>query len=184
VWTAHIGSVTDCSQITGAALKIAGARDPDFGPAAVNPGPRPGCGNPGNPVACHTPGPGPTPTPTPTPTTALQAKNALNATLKAAATKLRKLGIHGLLSHRHVAVAYTAPAAGVLNVSLARSAVRLATGKRPFVAAGTKLVTLKLTAKGLTRIRKMHSLKATLKGTFTPTGGSPVTVTRGVSLKR
>ena len=186
VWTSHIGSVTDCSQITGAALKFPGATDPDFGPAAVNPGPRPGCGNPGNPVSCPTPGPGPQPMPqpTPTPTTGLQAKNALNATLKAAAIKLRQIGIHGLLSRRRVSVTYRAPAAGTLNASLVRSAVKFATGRKAFAGAGKKLVTLKVTAKGFARLPKMHSLRATLKGTFALTGGTSVTVTRAVKMRR
>jgi hypothetical protein len=186
VWTSHIGSVTDCSQITGAALKFPGATDPDFGPAAVNPGPRPGCGNPGNPVACPTPGPGPQPMPqpTPTPTTGLEAKKALTATLKAAAIKLRKLGIHGMLSRRRVAVSYRAPAAGVFNAALVRSAVKFATGRKTFATAGKKLVTLKVTAKGFARLPKMRNLRATLKGTFALTGGTTVTVTRAVTMRR
>ena len=124
------------------------------------------------------------PQPTPTPTTGLQAKNALTATLKAAAIKLRKLGIHGLLSRRRVAVSYRAPAAGTLNASLVRSAVKFATGRTTFATAGKKLVTLKVTAKGFARLPKMHSLRATLKGTFALTGGTTVTVTRAVKMRR
>jgi hypothetical protein len=186
VWTAHIGSLTQCDQITGAALKLAGAKEPDFGPAAVNPGPRPGCGNPGNPVSCPTPGPGPTPTPTPTPqaTNGLKAKNALRATLNAAAIKLRKLRIHGLVSHRRVGVFYRAPAAGTLTAALQRSGVKFATGKKKFAAAGRKLLVLTLTTKGLKRIRKMTRLSATLKGTFVLSDGTTVTVSRGVRIRR
>jgi hypothetical protein len=186
VWTAHIGSLTQCDQITGAALKFAGAKEPDFGPAAVNPGPRPGCGNPGNPVSCPTPGPGPTPTPTPTPqaTDGLKAKNALTATLKAAAIKLRKLRIHGLLSKRRVGVLYRAPAAGTLTAALQRSGVKFATGKKTFAGPGKKLLVLTVTTKGRKRLPKMTRLRATLKGTFSLSDGTTVTVTRGVRMRR
>jgi hypothetical protein len=53
VWVAQIPSnLASCGAISGIKLLIPGAKHPDFSPAANSPGPRPGCGNPGNPVAC------------------------------------------------------------------------------------------------------------------------------------
>jgi hypothetical protein len=60
VWSAQIPSITSCGSISQPRLIVAGATEPSFGPAAINTGARPGCGNPGNPVACQTP---PTPPP-------------------------------------------------------------------------------------------------------------------------
>jgi len=41
IWTATSNDVDDCPAIIGTSATIAGGSEPDFGPAAVNPGPRP-----------------------------------------------------------------------------------------------------------------------------------------------
>ena len=55
VWVIPVPSdISNCGAFGASKLVIAGAKHPDFSPAGVNPGARPGCGNPGNPVACLT----------------------------------------------------------------------------------------------------------------------------------
>jgi hypothetical protein len=49
IWSAQIPDIASCAAITPSQLIVPGGAEPDFGPAAVNPGPRPACGNPGNP---------------------------------------------------------------------------------------------------------------------------------------
>jgi hypothetical protein len=57
--TATVAGLSNCNaQVGNFALRVPNGTDPDFGPAAVNPGPRPGCGNPGNPAACPAQGGG------------------------------------------------------------------------------------------------------------------------------
>lgn len=47
IWTATSGADTDCPTFNGTAATIPGGSEPDFGPAAVNPGPRPTTAPPG-----------------------------------------------------------------------------------------------------------------------------------------
>ena len=68
VWTLPVpADLADCAGFGAPALLIPGAKNPDLSPAPINPGPRPPCGNPGNPVACVGP---PPPPPTAAATTA------------------------------------------------------------------------------------------------------------------
>jgi hypothetical protein len=51
VWTMPVpADLGDCAGFGTPALRIPGARNPDLSPAPINPGPRPPCGNPGNPT--------------------------------------------------------------------------------------------------------------------------------------
>ena len=62
--------------------------------------------------------------------------------------------------------------------------VLVATGQRTFSAAGTATIKIKLTAAGRSLLRHAKQLKLTAKGTFTPSGTTPVTTTRTFVLKR
>jgi hypothetical protein len=62
--------------------------------------------------------------------------------------------------------------------------VPVGAGQRTFSAAGTATIKIKLTAAGKSLLRHAKKLKLTAKGTFTPTGDTPVTTTRTFVLKR
>ena len=178
IWSDSFPTPTDC---TGQPhLIVPGAAEPDFGPAAVSPGPRPGCGNPGNPAAC----------PQPAPICCSPASFKLAGLLSAEVKALKKLRIGGLLRKRQVKVSYTAPGPGTLALKLtttgaaAKKSIVLATGRAVFAAAGKKAVVLKLSSKGKKVLRHKRKLKGTLSATFTPNGGAAVTAKRSVSLKR
>jgi hypothetical protein len=182
IWTITVPANVDaCAVPSGYGtpqLIISGGSDPDFGPAAVAPGPRPGCGNPGNPTACTT---GP-------PAADLHA--LLTSLLGGETKALKKLKIRGLLRKKQVKVSFTAPTAGTLALSLsasgaaAKKPVVIARGKQVFAAAGKRAVTLKLTSKGKRVLKHARKLKATLTASFTPQGGSATSAKAKVTLKR
>ncbi|HEY7629547.1 MAG TPA: hypothetical protein VH817_02540 [Thermoleophilaceae bacterium] len=164
------------------ALIIPGAAEPDFGPAAVSPGARPGCGNPGNPTPCSGP-PGQQ-------VTSAVVKAKLTAFLKNEVKALKKLKIRGLLKKKQLKVTFDAPSAGTLTLKLtttgaaAKRTTTLASGRLVFAAAGKKKVTLKLTGKGKKVLRHKRKLKGTLTASFTPKGGKATSTKKSVSLKR
>ena len=53
-----------------------------------------------------------------------------------------------------------------------------------FSAAGTAKIKVKLTAQRRRLLKNTKLLKLTAKGTFTPTGKTPITVTKEFVLKR
>lgn len=82
---------------------------------------------------------------------------------------------------------FTAPVAGKLVVrwfSRTRRKVLLAKGSRAYTAAGAGKVKMKLTKKGKRILRKGRKVKITLKATFTPAGGKPVSFSRRTTVKR
>lgn len=169
VWAAHIASPTNCSGEP--ALLIPGGREPDASPAADNPGPRPGCGNPGNPTPCPGPGPAPQPISTPTPTCTSCPTPAPQVPAVAAALRsLLKTSLRGLRAKHHVVLRFSASTAGTLSVLLSFHGKALARGRHVFATAGRAAVTLALTAAGRNRLRGAHNLHATLTATFTPAG--------------
>jgi hypothetical protein len=187
IWT--VGVPADLSTCTGfdtaPARRIDGGREPDLSPAAINPGARPGCGNPGNPVACNpncpTCGPGP----------GTDLKKKLAAFLAAEAKKLRKLGVHGLRHKKRTVLTYAADQAGKFAVRFtgtpivrASRASLLASGKHTFAAAGSAHVTMKLTRKGARALRRAKGVRGSLKATFTPAGGAPTSASKTVRLRR
>jgi hypothetical protein len=182
IWSDSIPDVTDCNSYGNPALIVAGGAEPDFGPAAINPGPRPPCGNPGNPAACPAPGP--------VCCSPADFKSKLNLLLAAEVKALKKLKIGGLLKKRQVKVSFTAPSPGTLTLKLTTSAAAakkstaLATGRAAFATAGKKTVVLKLSSKGKKVLRHKRRLKGTLTATFKPSGGAAVSAKRSVSLKR
>jgi hypothetical protein len=163
IWSAPIPS-SGCA-ITSQ-LIVPGATSPDFGPAPVNPGPRPACGNPGNPSACP-------PNPPP-PNPPLNLKAPLSALLTSCATALKRLAIHGLLRRHKFTIAFSAPGPGTLTFTLAtlgRHAFTMAGIRAGFLRARSGTITLTLTSKALRTLRHAHSLRARLTAWFTPSGG-------------
>jgi predicted ArsR family transcriptional regulator len=61
--------------------------------------------------------------------------------------------------------------------------VLVAAGQRTFLAAGTAKIKIKLTSAGKRLLNHARKLKLTSKGTFTPTGKTPVTATKVFVLK-
>jgi hypothetical protein len=144
-----VGSALAC---VDSVLRIPGGSAPGFGPAPINPGPRPPCGNPGNPAACPAPPP-PCTTACQPPPPGVTLKDQLNALLAADANALAKLKLGGLVK-RGRKVSFTAPGAGTLAVKLARKSTVLASGKHVYTAAGKGTVSLKLGKQGKKALRR------------------------------
>jgi WD40-like Beta Propeller Repeat len=180
IWSDSVPvDVNDCASYGTPHLVVGAATQPDFGPAPVNPGARPGCGNPGNPAAC----PPPCTSCSPPPCTSCGSGSALAAKLRsflaAEARALGKLRIHGLLKKRMVKVAFDAPSAGTLTLGAG-----VAAGRLTFTAAGRKTAVLKLSSKGARRLRHARSVRLTLTARFAPRGGTAAGATRKLTLKR
>jgi hypothetical protein len=77
---------------------------------------------------------------------------------------------------------YQVPAGARLAAK--RKPVLVAAGQRAFSEAGTGKITVKLTSAGKMLLKRAKQLKLTAKGTFTPTGTTPVTVLKSFVLKR
>ena len=185
IWAAAVPDAANCATIGQPHLIVAGATEPSLGPAALAPGTRPGCGNPGNPTPCS--GPTPTPTPTPTPGPKTSVAHQLHALLATLTRNLQRLAIHGLLHKRKLTFTFTAPAAGTLSATLStkgRHPSVLASGRVRFASAGKRTVTLKLVPAKTAFLRHAHRLGCTLILKFTPAKGAATTAQGGVSLPR
>ena len=172
-------------------LVIPGAGEPDLSPAAINPGPRPSCAQPGNPTICP---------PEEIVCAACERDErtldraallgSLTGFARNATRALARLKISGVLRKRTISITFHAPAAGTLAARLTTtgtSALRatvLAAGRRVYTAAGNAKLTIKLTAQGRKRLRRARRVKATLKVSFTPGGARAISTTRQVRLKR
>ncbi len=102
------------------------------------------------------------------------------------------------LSKKHsYSYSFTAKSAGTLAINwyflpkgahLARNTkpkpVLEASGRLTFSAPATKKLTIRLTGKGVSLLKHRKSVKLTAKGSFTPTGKSPITAKREFTLKR
>jgi hypothetical protein len=186
IWVGQVpADLANCTGLANPVLRIPGGREPDLSPAAINPGARPGCGNPGNPAACNpecpTCGTGP----------GEDVRQKLVAFLAAEAKKLRRLGVHGLRRKKRTVLSYQADQAGVFTVRFtgtpilaASRAKLLASAKHTFAAPASANVTMKLTRKGARALRRAKGVRGSLKATFTPTGGTPTTATKKVRLGR
>jgi hypothetical protein len=192
IWAGAIpADLTTCTGLPNPALIIQGATEPDLSPAAINPGARPGCGNPGNPTPCNPNCPTCNDPNCMSCQPAGDIKKKLTALLAAESKALRKLGIRKLLRRKLVRLTFTADEAGTLALRLTGSATGhasraslVATGKRKFAAAGSQRITLKLTRPGARLLRRASGLRASLRATFTPTTGAATTATKAVRLKR
>lgn len=207
IWLANPGDLS--CPLPEPSLIVPGASDPDFSPAAINPGPRPGCGNPGNPGAClkpPPPPPAPTPTPRPTPkpvpcgTTGnpcsvqppapTLVRESLGRFAHSIASAFGWLKIGRLLRQRQLTITFTAPAPGTLTGTLTASGASvsrrtvIATGRRVYTAAGPAKLTIKLTPQGTKRLRKAKQARGTFKASFAPQGGRAISTTTTVRLKR
>jgi hypothetical protein len=190
VWTISIpANPIECGAYGMPQLRIPGAKNPDLSPAPLAPGPRPPCGNPGNPVACPGPPsaspPVPAPTAAPLPSRQLIARR-LNGLLAQAASGLRALHLSGLLHKGKLVLHFEAPAAGTLDVALTTGAghhpVTLADASLHFSAAARRTLVLKLSHKGAKLLRSEHRLATTLRLSFAPTGSSAVSETQRLTL--
>jgi hypothetical protein len=160
---------------------IAGATSPDLSPAAINPGPRPPCGQPGNPAACPPPACSLASlrcTPPPCATCAPSLHDML-AVLVNTHSKLRIRALR-----RGVRIAFTASGAGLLTARLSKGRTVLAGGSHRYARAGKGSVTLKLSRKGKKALRRTRRLTATLTLTFTPRGGRATRASGRVVLRR
>jgi hypothetical protein len=192
IWTVQINTLGDCAANPPAALRIPGAAEPDFGPAAINPGARRPCGNPGHPVVCVVAPPPPPPPCTTCPPRRDPAavRKALTGFAENIARGLKRLKIRGLLRKGRITIAFTAPGPGTLAARLtARGAsasrtTLLASGRRVYREAGKQKLTLKLSREGRKRLRRARRLTATLKVSFTPRGAKAISTTTRVRITR
>jgi hypothetical protein len=173
IWKAAIGNVTDCSQNSPTpVLAVANGSHPDFGPAPVNPGPRPACGNPGNPAVCTTgvigpPDPG-------APATTPRAGLALAGRLP----KLRRALSRGIVFR------VTSSVPGTAAVKLLSHGRVVARGSARVATPGAVKVRARFTAAAKRALKRRHSVALTAKLTFTPAGGRAVSKSLHVRLKR
>jgi hypothetical protein len=101
----------------------------------------------------------------------------------------------GALLKGGIAIAFTAPEAGAATIawyylppgaklSKATKPVLVASGQLTFSAAGTAPIKVKPTAVGRRLLKHAGRIKLTAKGTFTPTGMTPIIATRTFVLRR
>ncbi|MGZ6616744.1 MAG: TolB family protein [Solirubrobacteraceae bacterium] len=178
IWSDQIPDITNCATIGTSKLIVAGGTEPDFGPAAVNPGARPTCGNPGNPTTCKKEPPPPHP---------VSLGHRLGSLLASCASALKRMAIHGLLRKHRLTLAFEAPGAGTLVLGLTTTGkhpVLVASARVVFRARGKRNVVLTLTSKGRGALRHARLLRTRLKVTFTPRGARGTASTTGVTLSK
>jgi hypothetical protein len=135
----------------------------------------------------------PPPTSSGTPSvTAAQIKANLRRALLPVGKAAR---IRSLLKHHGYTFVFTAPTAGKVLIEWSRSArgarvakaskpVVVAIGSARFSRAGRVRITVRLTRAGGRLLKHARSVRLTAKGTYTPAGGSRLTATRTISLRR
>jgi hypothetical protein len=149
-------------------LLIAGASDPDWGPANVNPGPRSGP----KPVPVSTP----QPTPAPSGSGHPDAPPALEASI--AKAKLARALTKGL------AVRLRTPGGGRVSASASRNGRVVARGARTVKAAGATSVTLRFTRQARRSLRRGRTAKLGVTLRFRPARGAALSRRLTVTLKR
>jgi hypothetical protein len=157
----HVADVPDFSggcTLTGATqdppLLIAGATQPDWGPADVPPARQQGGGGGGNGGQGST--------------------MAITVSGKKLKTALRK----GLK------VSVTVPSAGKLSAAATKKGKTVAKSAKKSVKAGKQSLTLKFTKAARRSLARSRSVKLTIKVTFAPKGGAKKTASQAVTLKR
>jgi hypothetical protein len=190
VWLGEPGDLS--CPLPEPALIIPGASQPDLSPAAINPGPRPPCGNPGNPT-CPPPQPPPVCGTCPGPNLVIDTaavRRSLRNFVKKARRGFARLKIGGLLRKRRLTIEFKAPAAGRLSARLtatgapSRRATTIASGRRVYRAPGNAKFAITLTAEGAKSLRRVRRLRTTLRVSFTPNGAGAISTTSNVRLKR
>ncbi|MFN8214470.1 MAG: hypothetical protein U0R27_12555 [Candidatus Nanopelagicales bacterium] len=76
------------------------------------------------------------------------------------------------------------PSSSVRSLSAKRVSLKLGSAKGTFDAAGKAKVTLKISKKGRTAVKRLGTVKATLKVTSSPRGGTPTSKQFAVTLKK
>ena len=174
-------------------LVIPGASEPDLSPAAINPGPRPPCGNPGNPISCAgQPTRGCDPCPGPT-----RSSTRRDHSPRARRPREGRHAQPGTSEDPRAA----AHAARSRSSSRPRPPARSPPGSPPPApppvarpcspaagahtrAAGKAKLTIKLTTKGRKRLRSARRLKVAVKVSFTPTGAKAISTTTRIQIRR
>jgi hypothetical protein len=146
-------------------LLIAGASEPDWGPADVNPGPR-----------RPSPSPGPSPTPAPKPKPVHDAKR-LKATLVSASL--------GRALAKGFKVRFEAPGAGTATASAKVRGKPLASGSQRVDRPGASTVAVRFAKPAKAALHGIERVRLNLTVRFTPKGGGKaVTQQLSVNLKR
>jgi hypothetical protein len=148
------GGCTTAGATQDPPLVIAGATQPDWGPADVPPARQQGGGGGNGGQGGST--------------------MAIAVSGKKLKTALRK----GLK------VSVTVPAAGRLSATAAKKGKTVAKAGAKSVKAGKQSLTLKFTKAARRSLARSRSVKLTIKVTFTPKGGARTTTTQAVTLKR
>ena len=79
---------------------------------------------------------------------------------------------------------YEVPVGAKLAKKVKPKPALVAAGQYRFSAAGTATIKIKLTGAGKRLLKRARQLKLTARGTFTPTGGAPITAMRTFVLRR
>ena len=113
----------------------------------------------------------------------------IRALLRTQITPRGKAGRIRALLKRGYRLRFRALTAGTAKVGWYRlrkrgKPVLIASGRRRFAAAGSAIITMKLTAAGRRQLRRAKRLRLRAKGTFTPVPAAPVTAARRFTLRR
>ncbi|MBF6619701.1 MAG: PD40 domain-containing protein [Patulibacter sp.] len=141
-----------------AGLALAGATEPDWGPAAIDPQPIPGPPGPPPPGPNPNPNPNPTPNPNPDKTKTKSKKATLSVVGKASRRTVTRKGLRvrvsGLVAGKKATVRLRVNAKTAKRLRLGRKAVTLASGSAKASKQGTASVRLKFTSKAAKAVRK------------------------------
>jgi hypothetical protein len=164
VWT--MGLPAEGCQAGTPRLLIEGASDPDWGPANVNPGPRPG------------PKPIPVDRPQPAPAPAQQPDAAPTLGASVTRVKLRRALTAGLK------VRVRTPSGGRVSAQASRNGRTVASGVRTVKAASATTVTLRFSGRARRSLRSGRTAKLAVALRFTPSSGAALSQWLQVTLKR
>lgn len=168
VWVGSVpADLRTCAGLPQPALRVPGASEPDLGPAAIHPGPRPGCGNPGNPKPCTGPAP---------------VAGRLKALVGARA--IRALRLRKLARRRQFTVTFAAPVPGAFALLVNARGQTIASARKVFKQAGHATVKVRFTRAGVKRLKHGRTQTVTLVARFTPPGRSRVQATKTLTWRR
>jgi ABC-type phosphate transport system substrate-binding protein len=141
-------------------------------------------GGQGRPCTVQNPTPEATPTPTPNPTTPVTPVTPPPAAISNAFT-ISSARVSGT----SVRLSLQLPGAGAISVASSTkpkkgAAIKLATKTVNATKSGAQTITVSLSSKAKTALKKDKQLKVALKITYTPTGGTAKTLTKTVTVKQ
>ena len=165
VWVAELPDISGgCGPQIGAnALKLPGAKHPDWGPADV----------PAERQSQPEPGPSPTPGPTPSP-------GPQGTALKVSVSKAKLA--RALRSGLVVKVRTGGP--GAVSAVARRGSAKVASGKGRAGTSGSASVRLRFTRAAARKLRTARVVRLSVTTTFTPAGGAPVKGSTVIQLRR